>query len=139
MINYYSVPHTGGVAVIPNCVLENKRYTTLTWSAKGILTNIVGQYRGHNNGDLCATLSVFKKYGLTSQDTLTKAIKQLEKNGLIERTRQGGKDWATGANLPTLYSITWQPIDECNGKLDVGSTTKPAVDFIKEWKNITRS
>ena len=26
-------------------------------------------------------------------------------------------------DIPNLYAITWQPIDECNGKLDANPTT----------------
>lgn len=130
-IHYYNAA-TGGIAILPKVVLENDRFYTLNPQAKVILLYIASQYNGYNNGDLCATLSVFKKYGFTSNDTLTRSLKQLEINGLIVRTRIGGKDWQTGGNLPSLYAITWQPIDECKGKLDVDPTTKPLVNFLEE-------
>lgn len=136
-IDYYKKSN-GGTALIPIVVLENQRYFSINPSAKVLLNYIARQYNGYNNGDLCATLSLLKQFGFNSQDTLTRSIKQLEQNGLIERTRQGGKDWATGQNLPTLFALTWQPIDECKGKLDIDSTTKPAVDFINEWKKVPR-
>lgn len=134
-VSYFGSIH-GGVAVLPNAVLSSPRYIKLSWAAKALLTYIAGQYNHHNNGDLCATVSMLEKYGFKSRDTLTRSLKQLENNGLIYKTRVGGKDWAKGTNLPTLYAITWQPIDECKGKLEVDPTTKPLVNFIGEMKNI---
>ncbi|MFY8349229.1 hypothetical protein AAEU29_01630 [Pseudoalteromonas sp. SSM20] len=130
-VDYYNKAR-GGVVVLPNVVLESKRYCTLNPQSKVILNYIASQYNGYNNGDLCATLSVFKKYNFTSNDTISRSLKQLENNGLIFKTRVGGKDWRTGGNLPSLYAITWQPIDECKGKLDVDPTTKPLVNFLEE-------
>lgn len=119
---------------MPNAVIQNQRFCKLNHAAKSVLLYMAGQYTGHNNGDLSATLSKLRKYGFTSQDTLTRSIKTLIAVGLIEITRAGGKDWQTGANLPTLYALTWQPIDECKGKLDVNSTAKPAVNFLEEFR-----
>jgi hypothetical protein len=133
-VNYYSLNH-GGVSILPVAVIYNVRFCRLDYAAKTVLSYIAAQYSGFNNGDLCATLSIFKNYGFKSQDTLTRSIKALIKEGLIELTRAGGKDWNTGGNLPSLYALTWQPIDECKGKLDVKSTTKPAVDFLSEFRN----
>ena len=133
--SYYGAA-CGGVTLLPNVVLESKRYCPLTPQAKVVLNYIASQYNGYNNGDLCATLSVFKKYQFNSNDTLTRALKQLESNGLIVRTRVGGKNWQTGGNLPSLYAVTWQPIDECKGKLDVEPTTKPPVNFLEESRII---
>lgn len=132
-VNYYSQNH-GGVAVMPVAVIFNPRFCILDYAPKTLLMYFAAQYNGHNNGDMCATLSMLKKYGFNSQDTITRSIKALIKNGLIELTRAGGKDWNTGGNLPSLYALTWQPIDECKGKLDVKPTTKPAVDFLSEFR-----
>lgn len=65
-VNYYAVTN-GGVAIMPNAVLENWRYAKLTHSAKVILNYIAGQYRGLNNGDLSATLSTLKRSVLTAK------------------------------------------------------------------------
>ena len=40
----------------------------------------------------------------------------LLETGMIELTRQGGLHCAS------LYAVTWLPIDECGGKLDVNAT-----------------
>lgn len=131
LINYYG---RGGVAALPNVVLESESYTSLNPTAKVLLFEIARQYSGHNNGDLCATRSLLKGRGFNSQETLTRSIRALEQNKLITRTRQGGKDWVTGANLPTLFAITWQPINECKGKLDVEPSTKPLVNYLEREK-----
>ncbi|WAJ69753.1 hypothetical protein [Catenovulum adriaticum] len=134
-VNYYSLIN-GGVAVLPNAVLENYRYLKLTPCAKVLLNYLAAQYRGYNNGDLCATLSILRKKGFNSQDTITRSIKMLEEQELIVRTKQGGKHYRTGQNLPNLYAIAWQPIDECGGKLDVMPTIKPHINFLAEYKNV---
>jgi hypothetical protein len=127
-VNYYS---RGGVALIPNAVLESENYLSLNnFAPRALLIEITKQYNGHNNGDLSATRSLLKDRGFNSQETITRSIRALEVNKLIQRTRQGGKNWATGANLPTLFAITWQPINECKGKLDIEPTSKPFVNFI---------
>ena len=76
------------------------------------------QYNGYNNGDLCASLSVMRKRGWNSNQQLAKALKELLERNLIVQTKQGGLNLG-----PNLYAITWQPINECNGKLDVNPTT----------------
>ena len=52
--------------------------------------------------------------------------KELEEKGLIRVSRQGGR------NQCTLYAITWQPIDDCSGKLDINATTTAPHDW-KRW------
>lgn len=134
MVNYYS---KGGVSLLPNIVTDNSRYIALPFSAKALLVEIASQYKGHNNGDLCATRSLLKGKGFNSQNTLSRALKALLEAELILLTRQGGKDWVSGANLPNLYAVSWQPINECfdrNGKpkLETPSTTRPSINFEAE-------
>ncbi|WP_299791627.1 hypothetical protein [uncultured Shewanella sp.] len=135
MVDYY---RKYGVAVIPRVVLTSPRYYRLNYSAHSLLNYIAAQYNGHNNGDLSACLTQLRHYGFKSQDTLSRAIKALLANELIVRTRIGGKNFETGANMPSLYALTWQPINECNGKIDVRPTRKPCVDFIKEYEDIKK-
>ena len=97
-------------------VLDSENYSKLgAWAVK-LMVDIAKEYNGKNNGDLSATFSIMKKQGWRSKGTLNRAIKQLIKYGFLELTRQGGK------NRCSLYAITWQSIDECNGKLDVKET-----------------
>jgi hypothetical protein len=98
-----------------------------------LLIDIASQYNGYNNGDLCASLSVLKKRGWNSNDTISNGLKELTARNLIIQTKQGGLGLG-----PNLYAITWQPIDECKGKLDVPATTSASRSF-KENKVPTPS
>lgn len=105
---------------LPLTVLESPAYKTLgAWPVK-LLVDIGKQFNGHNNGDLQAAYSQMKLYGWNSPSTLNAALKRLQEVGLIQLTRQGGRHRAS------LYAITWQPIDDCKGKLDVKATNQPS-------------
>ena len=51
--------------------------------------------------------------------------KELVRNEVILVSRQGG------LNKATLYAVTWIPVDECNGKLDIAATKTAPV----KWNN----
>lgn len=109
---------------IPSSVLHSKAYGELDgWGVK-LLVDIASQFRGHNNGDLCAAFSILKEKSWRSKGTLHKALSKLLEVGLIEQTRQGGR------NRCSLYAITWRPIDECKGKLDVRPTRAPSALYL---------
>ncbi|MAO13721.1 hypothetical protein [Marinobacter sp.] len=105
---------------IPHDVLNSDAYASLPPSAVKLLVDIASQFNGYNNGDLCATLSVLRAKGWTSSGGLNKQLKALLNAGLIEQTRQGGR------NKCSLYAVTWRAIDECKGKLDVNPTKAPS-------------
>lgn len=109
---------------LPQDVLNSGAYRDLDgWSVK-LLVDIAGQFRGHNNGDLCAAFSVLREKGWRSKGTLHKALSNLLEAGLIQQTRQGGR------NRCSLYAVTWRPIDECKGKLDVKPTMAPSALYL---------
>jgi hypothetical protein len=81
-----------------------------------MLDNLISQFDGKNNGDLSAAPKICKLYGWSSQGSVYSALVELLANGFIEQTRQGGR------NQCSLYAVTWLPINECNGKLDVSAT-----------------
>lgn len=109
---------------IPHSVLNSYAYKTLDgWGAK-LLLDVAGQYKGNNNGDLCATWSVMQAKGWRSKGTLHRALSSLLKVGLIEQTRQGGR------NRCSLYGVTWREINECKGKLDVSPTKSPSALYL---------
>jgi hypothetical protein len=91
-----------------------------------LLICIGSQYNGYNNGDLAATRKVLKKLGWfsTSNQLLTKCLKELQDKNLIILTKQGGLHMG-----PNLFALMWQPIDECSGKLDVEPTSTPPRSF----------
>jgi hypothetical protein len=98
--------------------------SVLSHMAAHLLDNLTAQFNGTNNGDLSAAPKIMKLYGWNSQGSLHKALAELLAFGFIEQTRQGGK------NQCSLYAVTWLPIDDCKGKLDV-SPTKVASNL---WK-----
>lgn len=109
---------------IPHDVLSSDAYKSLDgWSAR-LLVDIAGQYKGHNNGDLCAAWSIMQSRGWKSKGTLHRALNALIDAGLIEQTRQGGR------NRCSLYGVTWRAIDECKGKLDVSPTKAPSAIYL---------
>ena len=91
-----------------------------------MLIEVARQFNGKNNGDLCATAKTLAGRGWKSNDSITRALRELEHYGFIIRTRQGG------LNRCSLYAITWKGIDECGGKLDVRPNPVPC----NSWKEV---
>ena len=86
-------------------------FLSLTAQERAVYLALAMQYKGHNNGDLCAADSVMAKHRL-SHSTVCRAIKTLVARNLIALTRQGCK------RRCSLYALTHEPVDECGGKLD---------------------
>ena len=105
-------------------LLDCDDFISLKGNSIKLLIDIAQQYNGYNNGDLCASLSIMKKRGWNSNQQLSKALKELIDKNLIMQTKQGGLNIG-----PNLYAITWQPIDDCKGKLDVKPTTFSSRSF----------
>ena len=99
---------------VPTVVTDHPDFINLSAIAVKLLLNLARQFNGYNNGDLCATLSLLKPRGWNSNSQLTKAKKELLAANLITQTRQGGLHMG-----PNLYALTWQPIMDPKGKLDV--------------------
>ena len=108
---------TNSFLSLPHHVLNHENFRCLSPRATKLVIDIAAQYRGKNNGDLCAPLSLMRKRGWTSSDQLNKAKKELVEKDVIRVSRKGG------LNKCNLYALTWFPIDECGGKLDIASTT----------------
>jgi hypothetical protein len=107
---------SGSFAQLPHAVFQSPAYARLGAHAVKLLLDLFMQFRGSNNGDFTAAWSVMRKCGWHSKDTLHRALRQLLDCGWIIKTRQGGK------HRCSLYAVTWKPIDDCGGKLDVSST-----------------
>ena len=116
----------GSFVALPHAVLEHPNFTKLSPRAVKLLIDMYAQYRGLNNGDFCAAFTLMKKRGWRSKDQLQKAKDELLKAGWLMVTRQGGR------NKPTLYAVTFQAINECDGKLDV----KPTATAPGDWKRL---
>lgn len=103
---------------LPLDVLQGAAYKSLSLSAKALMTELAGQLRAKhgeiiNNGDLTTAISVLKLSGWTSEKTIRKAAKDLERAMLIVKTRQGHRP-----NKCNLYAVTWLPLNE-SPKLDI--------------------
>ena len=109
-------------AQIPVEVLMSEACATLPNYAVRVLLAIAAQYRGRNNGELAMTWRIGQEYGIGSKEHLVLGLAALLEHGLIHKTRQGGKK-PLG---PTLYAVTWQPIDDLDGKIESGATTSPS-------------
>ena len=107
---------TNSFLSLPHHVLNHENFRCLSPRATKLAIDIAAQYRGSNNGDLCAPLSLMRDQGWNSSDQLDKAKKELVRKDVIRVARQGG------LNKCNLYALTWFPIDECKGKLDIAST-----------------
>lgn len=108
-------------------VLDSEAFLSLTFKARALLLDIGAQFRGGNNGDLAAPWSWMSKRGWKSKDTLHRALIELLAAGLIEQTRQGG------LHCPSLYALTWLPIDECGGKLEIPACPVPS----NKWRRVS--
>ena len=76
-----------------------------------ILTEIVLQYRGSNNGNLSCTYSYLISRGIhSSKTTIATALRELKHFGMIVHTQNGGLKCG-GKNRPSLYAITWNDIN----------------------------
>ncbi len=114
-------------ANIPHVVFECPDYINLSPYAVKLLLELVYQYNGFNNGDLCPSITLMAKRGFKSSATLRKVICELVASEMIVLTRQGGK------NLASLYAIAWQQIDECPKKrLEINATKIPWRQFYIE-------
>lgn len=109
----------GGFVALPHILLQSDSFVTLSAHAKALLLDLLAQYKGNNNGDLCLAWSVMKLRGWKSEATLNKAKQELLAKDFIMVTRQGGKHCAS------LYALTFYSIDECKGKLEVEPTHSP--------------
>lgn len=110
---------SGGFAALPHCLLESNVYIGLSAHAVKLLNDLLAQFKGFNNGDLCLSWSIMEKRGWKSRDTLNKARKELIDTELIIVSRYGDR------KRPHLYALTFFAVDECSGKLDINATQKP--------------
>lgn len=110
----------GGHVAIPFAVLNGAAYLGLNAHARMLLFDLAAQYRGDNNGDLCAAFNPLRARGWKSEETLNNAKRRLLEAGLIFETRKGGFP-----NKCALFALTWYALDDCGGKLDITAQSFP--------------
>ena len=80
---------SGGFVPVPHSILRSPIRSGLSAKACKLWLDLLAQYNGHNNGDLCLTWSIMSKKGWKSRDTLNKARQELIECGFIECSRKG--------------------------------------------------
>lgn len=126
----------GGFSGIPRIVMDHPDYINLSGNAVKLLNELARQYRGSNNGDLTVAYSLLKHRGFNSKGTIERNRDELLQARLIIKTREGR--FANPHGVCALYALSWQPIDECNNKLEIESTTTPPRKFSLEINKTPR-
>lgn len=121
---------TAGFSMLIHAYFQSSEYAELSPRAVKLLIDLYCQYRGKNNGDLCATYSMMKKVGWSSNDQLQKALAELLATGWIIVARRGGR------RIPHLYALTFIGIDN-TGKLDSHVRASPAQ--LSLWRHANRN
>ncbi|WP_347261436.1 hypothetical protein [Rudaea sp.] len=114
---------------MPHHLLESEQWGALSSHAVKLAMEFARQFKGSNNGDISVPFSRMKRRGWRSHHTLKDAIDELVASGFIVRTRSPNRH-----HVCALYAITWQPIDECDGKLEVSAERVAS----NAWKNAKR-
>lgn len=125
-VKFKNRKESGYFTAIPHAVQDSANWRNAKPDAIKLLLAISRQFNGKNNGDLCAAYSMMKLRGWSSQTTLDWSLKELLHYGLIQKTRQGDL-----TKKPSLYAITWIPIDDLGDKLELCKTSKTASGL---WK-----
>jgi hypothetical protein len=121
----------GRFLALPLSVVDCPNFVKLSGGAAKLLICAGSSYNGFNNGDIHITLEKAKSWGWRSSSTLAANIAELLHLGFIEKSRQGG------LNCCSLYALSWHPINECGGKLDLKPTAKASGKWKQEkrkWK-----
>jgi hypothetical protein len=87
------------------------------------------QLKGSNNGDISATLSTLRHFGIRSSATLAKGLRALQAVGLIAKTRDVG-GLTHGGALCCLYRFTDLPVSPKPSK---GVASYTATHDYRRW------
>ena len=104
---------------IPTAVINSPEWAELSLVERAFILDLMGSYSGYNNGDLSCAWKIMRSRGWRSRDTLNRARKATLERGFTMITRHGHR------NAATLYAVTFLPIHECKGKLEVNPTRTP--------------
>lgn len=121
----------GGFLPFRTDVLRSEALRNLSPYATKLLLDLASQWHLGRNGDASAAFeNVMRERGWRSKSTLHKSLRELRESGLIVQTRQGS------LHQCSLYALGWLAIDECGGKLDMKSTTRPLNHWLDPLKPI---
>ena len=118
-------------AGIPNRVMDNPSFHALSANAVRLLLWFAYQYKGNNNGKLCAVHSQLHDKGFKSKSTLSAALKELLQNDFIELSK--GSGLGKNGRTPNYYALTYESVDEIRGfEMDIKPSNKARRTFIDE-------
>lgn len=105
----------GGFVALPWSVLDCPAYRELSHPARGLLLELARQYVRDNNGRLLASRAHLAARGWRSNDTISRALRELLAAGFICQTAQGHRP-----NRASWYALTWFRLDKLPG-FDAGA------------------
>jgi hypothetical protein len=109
----YKHKNNGRFAGIPVYVIDSSNYKSLSGNAAKLLTILTRFYNSFNNGNLAITQSIIGEW--MTKNTMYSAKDELHKKGFIVINAYGGRSgW--GRKLPSLYGLTFYPINELKAK-----------------------
>ena len=102
-----------GFSMLFHDYFTSAEYAAVSPRAVKALLDIYCQFRGSNNGDLCAAWTIMSKRGWTSKDQLDKALREL-----LEQAGSSSRAWAaieshdctqsrSSASIPAMESSMW--------------------------------
>lgn len=98
----------GGFVGVPYDVFSSKDFKGLSVEAKALLFEVVGQYRGDNNGDLTPSFYVVGAALRWGKTRHAKAVAELRATRLIQVTTEA----RLGADgEPELWALSWFGLD----------------------------
>lgn len=116
-------------------VVTHPNWYKLYDRSQRLFVDLLSQYNGRNNGDLCAAMTLMRARGWTSASKLDLALKELKYFGFVLVSRQGGR------NSATLLALTCFPIDDCNGKHELNATPVAPNHYKatkKKWRPVVK-
>ena len=127
----------GRFAGIPISVVKSDAYKSLSGNAVKLLTILACFYNSNNNGNLAITQSIIGEW--MTKNTMYSAKDELLLKGFIVTNAYGGRS-AWGRKLPSLYGLTFYPMNELeekNGELRFAHypPNQSSLNYWKEGKN----
>ena len=105
--------NVGWFAGTPLEVIRSDAYKSLSGNAAKLLTILACFYNSTNNGNLAITQSILGEW--MTKNTMYSAKDELLLKGFIVTNAYGGRS-AWGRKLPSLYGLTFYPMNELKEK-----------------------
>ncbi len=128
-----SDPRGGHIRLYWN-LIDSLAWRALSYSSQSVYIAMRRRLLSTNNGNISAALGDMKHYGITSDPTLSKALRELRTVGLIAVTRQGGI--AYGRQVCSLYRFTDEAVYE---QPKVGVKACQATDDWKRFEKLSEA